>query len=106
MGCGLKGKVLVLAQSYCSPVSYIHKLTLARQVEDVKSLHQWCKKEVLFSNGQVYVAPIQQQGNASSLSQSSIDTGIATSSYTYFKKLFHTVLYLVEEEIAFTKLKV
>ena len=72
----------------------------------MKSLHQWCKKEVLFSNGQVYVAPIQQQGNASSLSQSSIDTGIATSSYTYFKKLFHTVLYLVEEEIAFTKLKV
>ena len=106
MGCGLKGKTLILAQSYCSPVSYIHKLALARQVEDVKSLHQWCKKEVLFSNGQVYVAPIQQQGNASSLSQSSIDTGIATSSYTYFKKLFHTVLYLVEEEIAFTKLKV
>ena len=37
--------------------------------------------------------------------QYSIDTGITTSSYTYFEKLFRTVLYLGEEEIAFTKLK-
>ena len=49
-------------------------------------------------NGEVYVAPVQQQ--------SSIDTDTATSSYTYFEKLFCNVLYLVEEEMAFTKLKI
>lgn len=86
-------------QSYPSLVFYIHKPTLAKHVRHAKPLHQWCKKEVVFSNGTIYIAPEQQQGNPSSLSQFSIDAGIATSSYTYFEKLFHTVLYPVEEEI-------
>ena len=98
---GLKGKVLISAQSYRSSVSYIHKPTLARHVGNEKSLHQWCKKEVLVNNGEVYVPPVQQE----TASQTRIDTGIATSSYIYFEKLFRTVLYLVEEEIAFAKLK-
>ena len=92
-------------QSYPSLVFYIHKPTLAKHVRHAKPLHQWCKKEVVFSNGTIYIAPEQQQGNPSSLSQFSIDAGIATSSYTYFEKLFRTVLFLVEEEIAVTKLK-
>ena len=49
---GLKGKVLISVQIYHSPISYIHKVTLARHVGDAKSLHQCCKKEVLFSNGE------------------------------------------------------
>ena len=84
--------MLISTQSYRSPISYIHKPTLARHVGDTKSLHQCCKKEVLFSNGEIYVVPVQQQESASSLSQSSIDTGIVTSSYTYFEK----VLYIVQ----------
>ena len=79
-------------QSYPSLVFYIHKPTLAKHVRHAKPLHQWCKKEVVFSNGTIYIAPEQQQGNPSSLSQFSIDAGIATSSYTYFEKLFRSFI--------------
>ena len=79
-------------QSYRSLVSYIHKPTLAKHVRHAKPLHQWCKKEVVFSNGTIYIAPEQQQGNPSSLSQFSIDTGIDTSSYTYFEKLSYSFI--------------
>lgn len=59
--------MLISAQSYRSPVSHISKPALARHVADAKSLRQWCKKEVLFSNGEIYIVPVQQQENACSL---------------------------------------
>ena len=98
---GLRGKVLTSTQSYRNPVKYIHKPTLQRHVGNEKSMHHWCKKEVLISQGNVYVPPIQ----AGDKSQTRIETVIASSSGAYYEKLFRTVLYLVEEELAFTKLK-
>ena len=98
---GLRGKVLTSAQSYRSPVTYIHKPTLARHVGNEKSFHHWCKKEVLVSEGKQYVPPKSVTDKA----QQRVDVGITNASGAYYEKLFRTILYLVEEELAFTKLK-
>ena len=101
----LKGQVLKSVQSYRSPVNYIHKPTLQRHVGADTSFHGWCKKFVQKEKG-IHVPSMPKAAHSvPERNQRKVDEQISSASKGYYEKLFRSVLYLVEEELAFNKLK-
>ena len=71
----------------------------------MKNNYNWCKKQILYSNGQEF-RPIRiTNAPQTLLNQQLIKRTVSENSISYYQKLFQTVLYLVEEELAFTKLQ-
>lgn len=92
---GFKGQVLKSMLSYRKEVTYIHHKTLARHVGDANSIHNWCKKNIVGAVKETQDEPTQKR----------VDEMVISNSFEYHQKLFTTVLTIVEEELAFLKLK-
>ena len=101
----LRGKISESAKNYRKEVYYIHRPTLARHIGDEKSLHNWCKKQILNSNDQEFRLTRVTNAPQPLLNQQLIKRSLSANSISYYQKLFRTLLYLVDEELTFTKLQ-
>ena len=101
----LRGKISESAKNYRKEVYYIHRPTLARHIGDEKSLHNWCKKQILNSNDQEFRLTRGTNAPQPLLNQQLIKRSLSANSISYYQKLFRTLLYLVHEELTFTKLQ-
>ena len=100
-----RGKISESAKKYRKEVYYIHRPALARHSGDGKSLHKWCKKHNLNSNYQEFHPSRVTNAPQPLLNQQFIERSVSANSISYYQKLFRTALYLVEEELVFTKLQ-
>ena len=50
----LHSKISDSAKNHRKEVYYIHRPALERHIGDEKSLHNWCKKQIINSNGQEF----------------------------------------------------
>lgn len=102
----MKEQILKYFQSYRTSVSGVHKPTLERHVGNSKSMHNWCKKKVI---SELELPEPFSSIPSTSRSRASIgkevDNALISSSISYYTKLFRTVMYIVEDELAFVKLK-
>ena len=86
--------------NYRQRVTYIHHGTLQRHVGTSDSIHNWCKTELgetATTEQQLKVGEKRKQGK--------VDEMTIKASCAYYKVLFKTALYTVEEEVAFRKFK-
>ena len=89
----LCGKISESAKNYQKEVSCIKRSTLARHTGDEESLHNWCKKQILNSNGQEFHPIIVTNSPQPLLNQQLIERSTTANSISYYQKLFRTVLY-------------
>ena len=108
--CGLRGKALSQIEKLGEKTEYVHNTTLQRRVGDGSSLHQWCKRHVLDecveagSSSDVIDMSVKYNAQQSQ-QQVRVDKIMRKSSQYYYEILFRTVLTIIEEEMAFQKLK-
>ena len=102
----IKGSALKSIENYRKKVTYIHRSSFARHVGDSNSFHNWCKNKLLPDANSSDSTPSTSQQPTASLpaGQKSVDTMIIDNSSNYYKVLFRSVLFLLEEEMAFTKM--
>ena len=92
-------------ENYRKKVTYIHRSSFARDIGDSNSFHNWSKNKLLRDANSSDSTPTSQQPTASlPAGQKSVDTMIIDNSSNYYKVLFRSVLFLLEEEMAFTKM--
>ena len=82
--------------NYHQPVTYIHHGTLQCHVVTSDSIHNWCKTEL----GGI-VTTEQQRKVGEKRKQRKVDEMTIKMSCAYYKVLFKTGLYIVEEEVTF-----
>ena len=82
--------------------TYIHQQTLARLVGTSSSLHIWCKNKVVPNDTVVAQSSIS---TSSKNTQPTISQSFLLSNPAQYTKLFHSVLFLLEEELAFIEPK-
>ena len=102
----LCGKISESAKNYLQEVYYIHRPTLARHIGDENSLYNWCKKQILNSNGQEFRPTRVTNAPQPLLNQQLIEKSVSANSVSYYQKLFRTVLYLVEKNFRLQNFKV
>ena len=101
----IKGSALKSIENYHKKVTYIHRSSFARHVGDSNSFHNWCENKLLPDTNSSDSTPTSQQPTVSMpAGQKSVDTMIIDNGSNYYKVLFRLVLFLLEEEMAFTKM--
>ena len=86
--------------NYRQCVTYIHHGTLQRHVGTSDFIHNWCKTEMVGT-----VTTEQQPKVGEKRKQGKVDEMTIKTSRAYYKVLFKTALYTVEEELVFRKFK-
>ena len=95
----IKGSALKSVKNFQNAVTYIHQPTLARHVGNNDSFHNWCKRKLVPN---VSDEAGTSNGNLQP-TQPTVSKSFLASNTNHYKKLFCTVLFLLEEELAFTQ---
>ena len=97
----IKGSALKSVENFRNAVTYIHRPTLTRHVGNNDSFHNWCKRKL--------VPNVSDEAGTSHVnlqpSQPTVTDSFLASNTNHYEKLFRTVLFLLEEELVFTKLQ-
>ena len=94
-------------ENICKKVTYIHRSSIARHIGDSNSFHNWCKNKLLPDATSSHSTPSANEKPSTSLpgdQKSSVDAMIINNSFYYYKVLFRLMLFMVEEEMPFTKM--
>ena len=94
----IKGSALKSVNNVRNAVTYINRPTLARHVGNNDSFQNWCKRKLVPNvSDEVGTSNVNLQPTQPTVSESFL-----ASNTNYYEKLFWTVLFLLEEELAFT----
>ena len=99
----IKGFILKSVENFRYSVTYIHRPTLARHVGTSISFHNWWKSKV--APNDAVVAESSSKKTSSKKTQPTVIQSFMVSNTDHYTKLFHSALFLLEEELAFIKLK-
>ena len=93
----IRGSALTSVENFRNPVTYIHRSTLPRHVGTKSSFQNWSKSKVAPNDAVVseITVPTSSKNTQPTVSES----------FLHYTKLFRSVLFLLEEELAFIKVK-
>ena len=103
--CNIKESALKSIKNVCKEITYIHCSFFSCHVGYSNSFHNWCKNKLWLDATSSDSTPTSQQSLASlSGGLKSVDAMIIDNSYNHYNVLFRLVLFMLEEEMAFTKM--